>query len=149
MIRVLGVVLMFGAPRAWAAGTIPRSPILTDTSDERYANDLDGGDKHKRLFAARVLLRRVSEAARVGNQTTADIQVMEARQRLEDFDRLVAPKCMRLLNTSNIARPCARMLGLLETADAVEPLRVLVTSDPGFCTKRAAQWAIKRIEGEP
>ena len=145
MTKVLLAALLAVAPQAHAAGTVPQAPVARDTSDERYANDLDGGDKHKRLFAARVLLRRVAEAARVGNRTTVDIGVMEARQRLADFDRIVAPKCLRLLSNSNIDRQCARMLGLLETQSAVEPLNALIASNPGFCTKRAAQWALRRI----
>ena len=148
MIRVVLAAVLLATPRAWAAGTIPRAPVKQDTSDERYANDLDGGDRHKRLFAARVLLRRTAEAARVGNRATVDIQVMEARQRLSDFDRLVAPKCLRLLNTANIARPCAKMLGLLETAGAVDALEDLAASDAGFCTRRAARRALKRIGSE-
>ena len=146
MTKFLLAALLVLSSMARAAGTIPRSPVAQDTSDQRYANDLDGGDRHKRLFAARVLLRRTAEAARIGNRTTADIRVMQARQRLDDFDRLVAPKCLRLLSTPNVARPCAKMLGLLETKEAIQPLQALATSDAGFCTRRAARWALRRLE---
>jgi HEAT repeat protein len=146
MTKWVWVAALAAAPSAWAAGTIPDSPVKQDTSDHRYAHDLDSGDKDDRLFAARVLLRRVKEATRVGSRNSSDMRVVEARQRLEDFDRLIAPKCIRLLTTKNIARPCARMLGLLETEAAIEPLQDLIAADPGFCTKRTAEWALRRIE---
>ena len=149
MIRVVLSAVLLGVTPAWGAGTIPQTPIPQDTTDQRYANDLDGGDKHKRLFAARVLLRRTHEAARVGGRSTEDIRVMEARQRLADFDTLVAPKCVRLLKTSNVSRPCAKILGLLETQAAIVPLRELEASAEAFCTRRAARWALRRIEGSP
>ena len=149
MIRVVLAAALLGANPAWAAGTIPQTPIPQDTTDQRYANDLDGADKHKRLFAARVLLRRTNEAARIGSRSSEDIRVMEARQRLADFDTLVAPKCIRLLATPNVSRPCARILGLLETQAAIAPLQALEDSADTFCTRRAARWALRRIEGSP
>ena len=54
---------------------------------------------------------------------------MEARQRLADFDTLVAPKLLH--TTAGYAQclaPCARILGLLEIQAAIAPLQALEDS---------------------
>ena len=139
-------LLVLHPGQAVAAGPIPNSPVKQDTSDKRYANDLDSADPHSRLYAARVLARRVKEARRIDARKVESIRVLEARQRLEIFDEIVAPKCMRLLGASNIAVPCARILGLLQTHQALDALRAVESQEPGFCLRRTVKLAIRRIE---
>ncbi len=145
MNRAILAALLFSAT-VHAAGPIPNAPFRQDTSDARYANDLDGADRGDQLYAARVLLRRVRESVRVGAGLDVDIGVMEARQRLDDFDKTVAPKCIRLLEGSAIRRQCARILGFLETASARGPLEVMATQSDRHCDRRAATWALRRIQ---
>ena len=147
MSKPLLAALLLWSNCALGVGTIPNSPVKQDTSSLRYANDLDSADANIRLYAARVLRNRVKEAWRIGNRESTDIRVMEARQTLSDFDHMVAPRCMRLLDTRNVAGPCARILGLLETKAAMTPLERLLASEPALCVRHAARKALKRIEG--
>jgi len=147
MIRPWRWVALLGISNlSFAAGPLPNSPVRQDTTDRRYANDLDSADSHDRLYAARVLQRRVKEAWRIGGLNGDHLRIMEARQKLADFDELVAPRCARLLHVNNLLGPCARILGLLETPNALDPLRKIDHTDIGLCQRRAIQRAIKRIE---
>ena len=129
-----------------AAGPLPQVPIIQDTSDRRYANDLDSADRHDRLFAARVLHRRVRAAQRVGTKSNQSIRVLEAQQRLDDFDQLIAPQCTRLLGVDNISVLCINILGLLQTEAALQPLQDIQSLGPKGCKAKALRRAIKRIE---
>jgi len=139
-------VLVLWPGSALAVGTIPNSPVHQDTSSERYINDLDSADANLRIFAARVLLRRTKEAARIGNRESTDLRVLEARAVLSAFDVSLAPRCTRLLSTKNVARPCAQILGILETQKAIAPLKALIARDPARCVRRSASHAIERIQ---
>jgi hypothetical protein len=129
-----------------AAGPLPEAPFIQDTSDRRYANDLDSADRHDRLFAARVLHRRVREAHRVGTKPHPSIRVLEAQQKLDDFDRLIAPQCVRLLEVDNISVLCIKILGLLQTKAALQPLQKLQSHGPQGSKGKAVRRAIKRIK---
>ena len=147
MIRALCLTMLwfFGAD-AYSAGPIPNAPFQQDTSDMRYANDLDSADINVRLFAARVLLRRAKEAWRVGGRQNESLRVIEARQRLANFDEIVAPRCTRLIDIRNIQHPCVKILGLLESRNSLQRLKSIDTTKLNRCRKSAVQQAIRRIE---
>jgi hypothetical protein len=144
-ISVLFVLLSLGAS-ALASGPNIHSQRPQDTSNTKYANDLVGADKSDRLYAAQVLLRRVKTAWKTSVKEGDSIQVLEARQALSEFDQSVAPRCLRMLSTANTAKPCIRILGMLETKAALEPLRQQLDS-AGLCRRRLLAAAIGQIEG--
>jgi HEAT repeat protein len=146
MIRLLVTVLVLWPRTASGVGTIPNSPVQQDTSSERYINDLDSADPNLRIFAARVLLRRTKEAARIGNRESTELRVLEARALMSAFDVKLAPRCTRLLTTKNVARACAQILGLLETQEAIGPLKALIAHEPSRRVRRSATHAIDRIQ---
>ena len=121
-------------------------PVPQDTSSARYAADLVGESGPKRVYAARVLYRRVRTAWRLAVRDDADILTLEARQTLSEFDTLVAPRCIRQLNVPDTRRYCARILGLLETEGALEPLRIELNNAQKRCDRKALTRAIERIE---
>ena len=138
--------LSLWAANSWAAGPLHGVPIPQDTSLERYASDLVGEDSHKRLFAARVLRTRVREAWRVAGRNTDDFRNTEALQTLSDFDTLIAPRCIRQLKVQNTLRPCAKILGMLETETALPALRSAMQETKVRRSQRVIGVAIKRIE---
>ena len=144
--RLAWTVLLSMSSPAFSAGPLPNAPVRQDTTDRRYANDLDSADAHARLYAARVLQRRVKEAWGISGQSGESLRVMEARQKLADFDGMVAPQCTRSLHVGNLLGPCARILGFLQTRSALPPLRAVDQSQLGPCRRRAVKLAIKRIE---
>ena len=129
-----------------AAGPLKGLPVAQDTSNARYAADLVSGDGPKQTYAARVLRRRVRSAWRLAVRDGADFRTIEARQTLSEFDDLVAPRCIRQLSNPNVQRPCAQILGMLETKTALLPLRNALSSEPSRCNERAIWLAIRRIE---
>ena len=146
MSRWAFAVLSLCAANAWAAGPLHGVPIPQDTSLERYASDLVGQDAHKRLFAARVLRTRVREAWRVAGKAGDDLRNTEALQTLSDFDTLIAPRCIRQLAVANTLRPCADILGMLETKDALPALRNAQNNVQQRRDRRVLKSAIERIE---
>jgi len=133
-------------PTALASGPNVHSPRAQDTSNVRYASDLVGSNAADRLYAARVLLRRVRSAWKSSVKDSDDIDVLEARQTLSEFDEIVAPRCLRMLSTNNTAKPCIQILGMLETKAALEPMHQQLAS-AGWCKARLLRRAIGRIEG--
>jgi hypothetical protein len=132
---------------AGATGPIRGVPIQQDTSLERYANDLVGEDASDRLYAARVLRRRVREAWRLAGRSGADLRIIEARQTLSHFDILIAPRCIRQLSVPNTRKACAAILGMLETESALPDLHKAEAMSNSRSNTRAFRVAIQRIEG--
>ena len=141
---MLGLLCCTGL--AEAAGPVQNIPVPQDTSNARYAADLVGEDGPKRVYAARVLLRRVRTAWRFAVREDTDILTLEARQTLSEFDALVAPRCIRQLTVPDTRRQCARILGLLETKGAIDPLKLEFESAKRRCDRKALLRAIERIE---
>ena len=133
---------------AHARGPINHLPVAPDTSLERYVHDLVGQDAADRLFAARVLHRRVREAWRLATRTSGEMNVIEAKQTLVDFDTMVAPKCIRQLKVANTVRPCAAILGMLETEAAVQPLLDQRDRERKRRNIRVIDRALLRIQGD-
>jgi len=131
---------------AHAAGPLKGLPVKQDTSTLRYASDLVGTDAPKRLYAARVLRRRVRTAWRLAVRDGTDMHVLEARQTLSEFDSLIAPRCIRQLDVPATLRPCAQILGLLETRSALPFLKDQRERADGWITRRIIGKAIGRIE---
>ena len=131
---------------ATAAGPIKGLPVDQDTSNARYATDLVGSDRPKKLYAARVLKRRVRTAWKVAARPGADLHTLEARQTLSEFDTLVAPRCIRQLADKATRKECAAILGFLETPEALDPLRTQLDDAPSWCERRALERALKRVE---
>ena len=129
-----------------AAGPLPTSPIQQDISTERYANDLIGDDASDRLYAARVLHRRVRQAWRRAGKDDDGFHTIEARQTLAHFDLVVAPRCIRQMSVKNVRVPCARILGMLETADALPALQLAANRSLRAKEKRAIGLAVRRIK---
>ena len=130
-----------------AAGPLPTSPVRQDTTTERYADDLVGQDVSDRLYAARVLLRRVRTAWRVAGRKGDALQTIEARQTLANFDQLVAPRCIRQLAVRNVRIPCTQILGMLETKEAVPALQQVTLASLSSREHRIVLRTIRRIEG--
>jgi len=149
MIRTPFFAALCFVSTAHARGPIHHLPVPPDTSLERYVQDLIGQDPADRLFAARVLHTRVREAWRLSTRTSADIHVIEAKQTLVDFDTMVAPKCIRQLKVPNTLRPCAAILGMLETEAAVQPLLDQRAQERKRRNIRVIDRALLRIQGEP
>ena len=143
---VLLIVLCSLDTSALASGPSRHSPLPQDTSNARYASDLVGSDASDRLYAARVLLRRVRTAWKLSTKDDDSIEVLEARQTLTEFDEIVAPRCLRMLSTSNTAKPCIQILGMLETEAALDPMRQQLAS-AGWCQTRLLRRSIGQIEG--
>jgi hypothetical protein len=145
---LLPLVLLWGltATTAQAAGPLKGLPIKQDTSTLRYASDLVGSDAPNRLYAVRVLRRRVRTAWRLAVKDGSDMHLLEARQTLSEFDSLVAPRCIRQLDVPATLRPCAQILGMLETSAALPSLRKQLAQPNGWSTRRAIDKAIRRIE---
>ena len=143
-----GVLLLSLASwNAIAAGPLTTMPIDQDTSTERYASDLLGSDVSERLYAARVLRRRVRSAWRIAGRNGAGLHAIEARQTLAHFDVVVAPRCIRQLTMKGIRVPCAQILGMLETNDALPALKTAAKRTLSAREQRAVEVAIGRIKG--
>ena len=147
MSRVVLCALWLFPLNAAATGPLHGVPIQQDTSLERYANDLVGDDTSERLYAVRVLRRRVRGAWRIAGRNNMELRVIEARQTLSHFDTLVAPRCIRQLKVANTRKGCASILGMLETADALDELRAAQHTTNRKSDVRVIQRAIHRIEG--
>ncbi len=147
MARIVLLVLLCSLDTlALASGPNAHSLLPHDTSNARYASDLVASDASDRLYAARVLLRRVRNAWRLSTKDNDTIEVLEARQTHNEIDEIVAPRCLRMLSTSNTAKPCIQILGMLETQAALDPMRQQLGS-AGWCQTRLLRRAIGQIEG--
>ena len=148
MSKWAAAALFLWTANSWAVGPLHGLPIPQDTSLERYAGDLVGEDAHKRLFAARVLRTRVREAWRVAGRSAGDFRNTEALQTLSDFDTIIAPRCIRQLKVQNTLRPCAKILGMLETKQALPALQSAMQETKHRRSRHIIEVAIKRIEYE-
>lgn len=149
MTKLLVIAALFQSTAVHARGPVHHLPIPADTSLERYVQDLVGQDSADRLFAARVLHRRVREAWRNSAKDSSEIKVIEAKQTMADFDTLVAPKCIRQLSVANTLRPCASILGMLETEEAVTPLIEQRDQEESRRNRRVIDRALSRIQASP
>ena len=104
-----------------------------------------GQDPHDRLFAARVIRARVREAWRWAGGGAHQLRTIEARQNLSNFDVMVAPRCIRQLSEPNVMRPCAQILGMLESKAALSALQQAYKSTENRRSKRALHHAIEQI----
>jgi len=130
---------------AWANELIHPGHAQEDVSLERFARDLVGQNPHDRLFAARVIRTRVREAWRWAGGATDHFRTIEARQTLSTFDVLIVPRCTHQLSVANLLRPCAQILGMLESNAALPALLEANKSARLRRDKRAVERAIDRI----
>lgn len=118
----LALLLLSLGGAAHAAGVQAPGQAPPQLAD--YLEDLDSGDQAKRRLAARTLRTmvkvEVKRSARVGGD---DLQRDEALLSLQDFDKQLAPRCMEYLAAPALAVPCADILRLLETTEALPALR--------------------------
>ena len=144
--RLSVVTLLFLSTSALASGPVRDLPVEQDTTLERYAHDLVGSDASDRLYAAREILRRVRRAHRLASRDGVEIEILEAKQHLTDFDRMVAPKCIRQLTVQNVRRICATILGLLETNEAITPLESALEAETRRGARRSMVKALERLQ---
>jgi len=99
------------------------------------------------LFAARELRRQVRWALRVTSRDEgASLSASEGWLMLEDFDRSLAPACIKGLDEPNISGPCATILGLLETEAALPALQESLHKTRRPQVRRKTQRAINNIQ---
>ena len=110
-----------------------------------YMDDLGGDVAPDRLYAARVLRGRVKLALRQAGWRDP-MYAAAAAQDLGDFDQRLAPLCVTQLAVRNVTRPCADILRLLESADAVGPLRAAADAEDRAGVARRLRRAALAIE---
>jgi hypothetical protein len=121
------------------------SPQPVDTSNERYIQDLRGSDASDRLYAARTLRSRLRMAIKDAERREGTLRQIDALASLDDFEVLVAPACLEVLDQRNVAHHCAQILGLLAYEPAREDLEALASpdSDTGCRARRQATKALE------
>ncbi|MBN1337630.1 MAG: hypothetical protein JXB39_16885 [Deltaproteobacteria bacterium] len=127
-------------------------PMPPDDSTERWVSALLGDDRSERTYAARLLRSRVRLAVRKAERSDpGSLTYGEALAALDGFDALVAPACLQALGAPGATGPCADVLGLLTTPEAVAPLEALLAKEgrgaPRCRTRRRIERALERIEG--
>lgn len=110
------------------------------------ARDLTSADKGDRQLAARALRRRARVLLRESERKEGTLTQLEAVATLADYDAKVAPRCLKVLDQPDLIRPCADILGLLETAEARAPLAQALASEPRRGVQRAIERALRRID---
>jgi hypothetical protein len=120
---------------------IPRE--RPDTPEGLIA-DLQDGRSPDQLYAVREL-RRLARISLSDVKHRDPIRSMEARQFLVVFDDKLAPICIENLPDTKLTRPCADILGLLETESALPALNA-VLPDTRRGTRRHVERAIHAIE---
>ena len=124
---------------AVAAGPAPVGTPPPMTMEETIA-DLRADLRPDRLYAARELRRRVRRASKDSQARPGSLRQAEARQLLALFDEVLVPHCIELMPIHRELRvPCAEILGLLLTDEALEILHEQASIE----TRR---WAVRRIE---
>ena len=113
-------------------------------SPEGLIADLIDGREPDQLYAAREL-RRLTSVALSNLKSRDPIRSMEARQYLVIFDDQLAPACITHLSRPRLQRPCADILGMLQTEDALVPLQA-IRSDARWPKSRRIDRAIGRIK---
>ena len=110
-------------------------------------DDLSGSRPPDRLFAARELRRQVRGAIRATRRNRpGSLASDDAMAQLEDFDRTVAPRCISVLGKDDVRLHCAEILGMLETAEALAPLRAALEQEQRPRVRRHIQRAITLVE---
>lgn len=114
---------------------------------QSYLDDLTGSNKGDRLLAARSLRRQVKAALRSANRGPADsFGVQEALVQLEEYDARLAPRCISALERIDTLAPCADILGMLETQDALDALERSLQIATRRGTNRRVDRAVARIQ---
>ncbi len=114
-----------------------------ETPEELIAG-LGGSHAPDQLYAAREL-RRLTRMSLKEVASRDAIRSLEARQFLAVFDNTLAPLCIELLPDPKLTRPCADILGLLETDAALPALRAR-QPETTRGTQRSIERAIQTIE---
>lgn len=145
-LAVLGLLLLLTGPRAHAvdARRIGDEERVRTVQDD--LNDLFSGSRPRRLFAARSFRKQIAQALRTSLHSGNIEREAEALLYLEDMDRKVAPQCIMGLEDADLKVPCARILGLLETREALRPLQAALTTTEDKAAQRAMAKAVERIE---
>ncbi len=143
---LLLLLLALGATPA-QAGTEAYAPRLKlpDTM-QGYAQDLVGEDAANRVLAARALRRRIKVELRGLRGPAGSVSRMEALADLADYDNVVAPACIEGLSVANTRRPCADILRMLETRDALPALAAARDAEPRKGVRRRLDRALISIQ---
>lgn len=107
---------------------------------------LGGDNGPDRLLAARDLRRMARRNLKLSNRRRGDeLVINDAIVQLDELDAEAAPTCAALLTEGAVARPCADILGILETAAALPALRAALPTASRH-NRRHLERAIARIE---
>ncbi len=151
--RRLAALLLAGLLASPAARAQPGAQVVQTgprTFDD-YLGQLLEPDASDRLFAARELRRRVRRAVRLARRgDRASLAVADALASLDDFDRYLAPRCIEAVEHTerfgNILVPCADILGLLGTREALPALRAAREAETRRRPRRHLDRAVQAIE---
>jgi hypothetical protein len=127
---------------------VPRDPSANQEAPTPadLMRHLAGDDVPDRLLAARDLRRMARRSLKLSNRERGDeLVINDALVQLAELDRLAAPTCTALLTAGGVARPCADLLGILETAAALPALHAALPT-ASRSNRRHIERAIKRIE---
>lgn len=143
-------LLLCLALNARAVPPPPAPPPSTSEGPQTNAQlvyQLRHGSHGEQQYAARELHRAVRSAVRDERYAPADsMRALEARETLVELQGPLGVACIASLNEPSLARSCANILVLLETSNAVEPLKAALSAGPGWRSRRALQRALDQLE---
>jgi hypothetical protein len=148
----LPALLLLGISVAQAQGTMggpstgPGSRPMGDLSIRQLSLDLLESDRSERIFAVRELNRLARSNLRLAEGPLQRDSTAEALSTLSGLDELAAPACILGLRHPELVAGCALLLGRLETAAALGPLRAAAQVEPRARSQRALAQAIADIE---
>lgn len=154
--KVLALILVWSSgvwsSGAWAQGTLggpstgPGSRPMGELSIRQLSLDLLESDRSERIFAVRELNRLARSNLRLAEGPLQRDSTAEALSTLSGLDELAAPACVIALRHPELVAGCALLLGRLETAAALGPLRAAAATEARPRSQRALAEAIAAIE---
>ena len=129
----------------------PRAPATMKTT-AHYLSDLSGPEGPDRLFAARVLRRRVKHAVADASGDEAEIGTMEARALLDELARELPARCAIAMSQESVVAACADALARIGAVESLPALRVARAAATKRRTVRAVDRALATLDrgpGEP
>ena len=135
-------------PLMMGSGSHLSNPMIhNDVSIDRYASDLVGKDKSDRLYAARHLRSELRSVIKTSERAPEDTLTFdELMAKLDDYDTIVAPACMKALKVENTRTACVDIIGMLEFKPALPYLMALLDEEPSSRLERKLQKAVTLIE---
>ncbi|MEL6345943.1 MAG: hypothetical protein AAFV53_22720 [Myxococcota bacterium] len=152
MIRIalLTAAIAVFSPAAMGQSNAPRpSNIpqqgLKNYDTERLLRDLVGERRSSQVYAARELRRQARMTVLLLHEPDQDT-VMEARLRLSDFDKQLAPACVSVLDQPHVTFLCADILGTLETTSALPALEATFQAADKRRNRKSLERNIDRLQ---